>query len=115
MAAENKIQFEYRRSDDYRIVAANGAHGGVTSRGDFRFDLFVEGPKAPEFVVHSITPDGLGPEVEREPSGRIVERELQIGVVMSPTQAKSLAQWILSRLSAMPQDGGKSSPGPGKE
>jgi hypothetical protein len=112
VAAENTIRFEYIRSDDYRIIAANGAHGGLTSRGDFRFDLFVEGPKAPESVAHSITPDGLGPEVEREPTGRIVERELQIGVIMSPAQARSLAQWIMSRLNAMPSEGGKSSGSP---
>lgn len=112
MAAENTIRFEYVRSDDYRIIAANGAHGGLTSRGDFRFDLFVEGPKAPQSVAHSITPDGLGPEVEREPTGRIVERELQIGVIMSPAQARSLAQWIMSRLNAMPSEGGKSSGSP---
>lgn len=112
MASENTIRFEYTRSHSYRIVAANGAHGGVTSRGDFRFDLFVEGPKAPDSVVHSITPDGLGPEVERSPTSRIVERELQVGVIMSPTQARSLAQWILSRLNAMPQEGGRASSGP---
>ena len=101
MQEQNKeIVFQYSRADSYGVVSANGVHGGVTSRGDFRFDLFVESPMTPEVVAHSITPDGLGPEIRREPESLPVMREAQVGVVMQLDQAKAFAQWMLNRIHA---------------
>jgi hypothetical protein len=73
-------------------------HGGVTGRGDFKFDLFVESSDVPESVTHSITPDGLGPEIAREPDRPEIVREMQIGVIMQIEQARGFAHWILERL-----------------
>lgn len=98
-----EVVFEYQLSPSYRVVAANGAHGGVTGRGDLRFDLFVESPTVPDEVVHSVTPDGLGPETGRSPEGRRITRELQVGVVMQLDQAKSFARWLLERVSLAEQ------------
>jgi len=92
------LKFVYARAPDYRVVAANGVHGGVTGRGDFRFDVFVESAQMPDSVTHSITPDGLGPEIEREPVRADILREVQVGVVMQIEQAKSFAHWILERI-----------------
>jgi hypothetical protein len=49
-------------------------------------------------VVHSITPDGLGPEVERSPAAPQVVRDLLVGVIMTPAGAKSLAHWMLENI-----------------
>ena len=93
-----RITFAYERGPEYRTVYANGAHGGITPKGEYRFDLFFEYPKAPRSVAHSVTPDGLGPEVDRTPPDSAVARELQVGVVMTPDGAKSLAHWILESI-----------------
>jgi len=99
MAPEtNQIIFKYSKSPHYRIVAANGALGGITGRGDFRIDLFIESAELPDQVVHSLTPDGLGPEVDRNPPPNQFAREIQVGLVMQIDQARSLAHWILERL-----------------
>lgn len=101
--ARKDITFTFTRAPDYRVIAANGVHGGVTGRGDFKFDLFIESPELPESVTHSITPDGLGPETGRSPGAAQVVRESQIGVVMQVEQARSFAHWILERLKAADQ------------
>ena len=93
-----ELTFTFTRAADYRVIAANGVHGGVTGRGDFRFELFVESPGLPDFVTHSITPDGLGPETGREPAQSDIVRESQVGVVMQVEQARSFAHWILERI-----------------
>jgi hypothetical protein len=96
--APKELKFVYTRAADYRVVAANGVQGGVTGRGDFRFDLFLESAETPYSVTHSITPDGLGPEIGRDPVRPDIVREVQMGVVMQVEQAKSLAHWILERV-----------------
>lgn len=93
-----EISFSFTRAPEFRVVAANGVHGGVTGRGDFRFELFVESPQLPESVTHSITPDGLGPEIDREPEQADIVRESQVAVVMQIEQARSFAHWILERI-----------------
>lgn len=93
-----EISFSFTRAPEFKVVAANGVHGGVTGRGDFRFELFVESPQLPESVTHSITPDGLGPEIDREPEQADIVRESQVAVVMQIEQARSFAHWILERI-----------------
>lgn len=97
------IRYKYTRHPDYRTVYANGAIGGTTPRGDVKFDLFIEFVDLPEESVHSITPDGIGPEIERQPVNPPLNRQSQVGVIMSPSQAKSLAYWLLGQTTATAQ------------
>ena len=95
---QQRVVFGYDRDPEYRVIFANGAQGGVTPKGEYTFDLFFEHARAPDKVVHSITPDGLGPEVEHSPPMPQVVRDLLVGVVMTPAGAKSLAHWILENI-----------------
>ena len=99
--------FGYEKDPAFRVVYANGAQGGVTPKGEYTFDLFFEHARPPTKVVHSITPDGLGPEVERQPPAPQVVRELLVGVVMTPAGAKSLAHWILETIHQFEEKTGK--------
>ena len=93
------IVFKYEKHADYKLIYSNGAHGGITTKGEYKFDLFVEYAKAPEEIHHSITGDGLGPEVAREPpEPTAITREAQVGVIMNIESAKSLAHWILQNV-----------------
>lgn len=93
-----RVVFGYEKDPAYRVVYANGAQGGVTPKGEYTFDLFFEHARPPTQVVHSITPDGLGPEVERSSQGPQVVRDILVGVIMTPAGAKSLAHWILENI-----------------
>jgi len=97
-----KVRFVYRRSPDYRTIAVNGAWGGLTGTGDVRAHLYVEGPASPEASEVSVSGAIAGQEVVVAPTpedglAAIVEREVQISLVMSPHQARNLGKWLLDR------------------
>ena len=96
--SQKKITFRYEKHPDYRVIFANGAVGGATPRGDIKFDLFIEYLEVPESTIHSITPDGIGPEIERNPPSLPFTRQSQVGVIMSPGQARSLAYWLMGQV-----------------
>jgi hypothetical protein len=105
-----RIVYRYEKHPQYRVVFANGAIGGATPRGDVKFDLFLEYLEVPEETVHSLTPDGIGPEVERSPKDSPFTRQSQVGVVMSPGQAKALAYWLMGQVELMEKKRGSGSP-----
>jgi hypothetical protein len=96
---DRQVKFVLTRAADYRIVAANGVWGGVTSRGDFRADFFVESVMTPESVSHLVNPDGkLGRELSRVPSERPYVRELQVGLVLTLEHAESIGRWLVDKV-----------------
>ncbi len=99
--ARRQIVYRYEKHPEYRIVSANGAVGGATPRGDVKFDLFLEYLEVPEETVHSITLDGIGPEIDRSPKDPPFIRQSQVGVIMSPGQAKALAYWLMGQVDQM--------------
>ena len=104
MNEPKKIKFVFKRSSDYKLLPVNGAWGGLTPRGDFILEFFVEHNTTPNYVTNEITPEGkLGDEVEKdpkEPEGIIsVTRELVGGILVSIEHAKSLANFILEKCS----------------
>ena len=93
------IKFVYKKSDDYKSIYANGAQGGITVRGDFKFDLFHEYLLSPEEEIYKLTDTGdLGDKIEEEQDQKVMVRELKVGLTMSIQQAKSLADWLIRRI-----------------
>jgi hypothetical protein len=99
--ARKGIAYRYEKHPKYRVIFANGAVGGATPRGDIKFDLFIEYLEVPEETFHSITPDGIGPEVDRNPKNPPFTRQSQVGVIMNPGQAKSLAYWLMGQVDGL--------------
>ena len=93
-----EITFQFDKDPDYRVIVANGAWGGVTPRGEFKFDLFFEHIDMPDEISYMATPDGLGPETNRTPSPTPFSRDALVGVVMTVENAESLGKWILEKV-----------------
>jgi hypothetical protein len=110
---KREVTYSYERHPDYRIVYANGAVGGATPRGEIMYDLFIEFVGVPEETVHSVTPEGLGPEIGRKPESPPFTRQSQIGVVMTPGQAKSFGTWLINQVEIMERKQGERRPGNG--
>jgi hypothetical protein len=106
-SGKKAVTYKYERHPDYRIVYANGAVGGVTPRGEIMYDLFIEFVGVPEETVHSVTPEGLGPEIGRTPESPPFTRQSQIGVVMTPGQAKSFGYWLINQVENMERKKGE--------
>jgi len=100
------VRFIYTKSDDHKVIYANGIHGGITLQGEVAFDLFLEQRLATKAEVHSIKEDGtLGPKTKTEPEieppeqgQAIVIREKRVGVILSRDAAKNIAEWILKKV-----------------
>jgi hypothetical protein len=107
--AKNTVAFALAEDPNYRVVAANGVWGGVTPRGKFLVNFFVESNTTPSRIVHEVTADGrLGREIEREGVEIGITRTLQVGVLMSIEEAESIADWMKRRVTEYRSRGEKS-------
>ncbi len=102
MAEENKrsreVEFFFEFDKNYRIVATNGAWGGITPRGDIHVDFFVERQGIPESVKQTISEEGaLGGITETKPGKRLV-RTLQVGVLITVEEAQNLVKFLTDRI-----------------
>ena len=67
---QKTIQFIHQFSDDYRIVPANGAFGGISARGDLIMHFFLEHSKVPHEEINISKPDG-SLEISREETNEV--------------------------------------------
>ena len=92
------IKFEFNKNKDYRSVYVNGVFGGVMPRGEVMMDLFFDHVGAPGEITHQMTPDGLGPEISRDPANAPINREMMVAVLMTLDTAESIAHWLLAKV-----------------
>lgn len=93
-----EVEFCFEESKDFKLIPANGMWGGITTRGDFRIDFFVETLATPKSIIYPVNSDGtLGKELKRTPADRYVRR-LEAGVLMSIESAELLAGFIKDRI-----------------
>jgi hypothetical protein len=109
MVEQKKIKIVFKKGADYRLLPINGAWGGMTPRGDFILDFFVEHNTTPDSIIHEITPEGkLGGIIEKHPGDEqgvlFVTRELVGGILMSVEHAKSIADFISDKCADFEKD-----------
>ena len=96
----NELTFDFELDPNYRIIASNGIWGGMTPRGDMRLDFFVESQAMPESVTNKVEKGRIGKETKRVPAGRKIVRKIQVGILMTPELADSVADFIKEKLTA---------------
>jgi hypothetical protein len=97
---QKRVSFHYIKSNHFRIVHADGAHGGLQPRGHIEIFFFSERFPIPRLTVNPVTDDGkLGDEIrsEREVRDGVV-REVEVGVFMNVHEARSLVQWLQDKI-----------------
>jgi hypothetical protein len=101
MAAEKEknekakeITFHQIKSNEYKTVYASGAIGGITVNSLININFFSERPPIPNELTYEINDKGqLGKEIGRISKKGIV-RDIQVGVFMDISGAKSLIEWL---------------------
>src|SRR5262249_13191443 len=97
MAEIKSITINFSRSPDYRVIAANGALGGPAAQGVILVDFFVERIAAPLAITQQFT-GGQPVEHHLVPNvDRTIEREAQIGMMLTPEAARSIGEWLISK------------------
>lgn len=92
------VRFRFTKADGHKTVAANGAWGGATPSGEIHVHLYLESPEVPAETEAPIGPSG--PLQEKLPGNGetiVVEREVQVSVVMSAPKARDLALWLIRK------------------
>ena len=107
MAEDNSphsIAFHYIKSNNFRVVHADGVWGGPTPRGYMSMNFYSERTPIPRRVTLSLTPEGdlgkLGDEVDRDSREGFV-REVEVEVILDLELARSLAQWLDDKIKAL--------------
>ncbi|MYA77223.1 MAG: hypothetical protein F4132_12935 [Gemmatimonadetes bacterium] len=86
------------KSNQFRVVHSDGAWGGLTPQGLLSIGFFSERHPIPQEVEYRLYPNGkLSDEQNRKGKTGIV-RELEVNVVMSIDNARSLVSWIQSHI-----------------
>jgi len=104
--SQNKpeLKFKYIFDYGYNPVYVNGAHGGVSPRGELVVNFYLERIALPESITHEINPNGtIGREVAAEPDdlGQSMVRFIKSGVVMNYQNARELHLWLGERIKEM--------------
>ena len=104
MSKNPEMKFKYIFTYDYNPVYVNGAHGGVSPRGDLVVNFYLERQPLPNSVSHEITAAGtIGPETVTDPSdlSRSLVRHVTNGVVLNYQTAHDLHYWLGEKLKEM--------------
>ena len=89
-----KVRFDYIKSNFFRVICVDGAHGGLRPSGrSIHMALFSERnaiPKAEEFEVK----DGrVGIQTDKQGRAAIV-REVEVDAIMSLDTARAIRDWL---------------------
>lgn len=99
-----EIRFTYVVGGDYAPVFVNGAHGGVSPRGEMVINFYHERPSLPESITHELSPDGaIGREVQPDSDSvaNTMVRSVDAGIIMTYDNARSFHLWLGDRLKEM--------------
>ncbi len=104
--AQNKpeLKFKYIFNYGYNPVSVNGAHGGISPRGELVMNFYLERMALPESITHEINPNGtIGNEVASEPDDlkNSLVRFIETGVVLNYQGARDLLMWLGERVKEM--------------
>lgn len=109
--ADNRVAFDYIKNNNFRIIQADGAIGGLTPSGKIHFALYSERPPIPRRLVHNINDDGsLGPIIRGETVSRdAIIREMEVDVFVDVAVARSLYKWLGEKIGEWDNTHGKAS------
>lgn len=90
----SSIKLHHEKGNFFRVIHVDGAIGGITPTREIFMSLFSQRAAIPKVIEQALTTEGqLGAEVGREGKSGIF-RELEIGVVLTPTTARQIATWL---------------------
>lgn len=91
-----KVQFHYIKSNLFRVVHVDGAYGGLTPQLNVFLSMYSDRLPIPEMQVMSVNDSGqLVDEIVTERvSKRGIIREVEVGIVMSVANARSLIDFL---------------------
>jgi hypothetical protein len=93
-----KVDFPYKKSNDYRTIMISGIFGGVSPQGFVFGDLFFDKVEIPEKAVFQVE-DGSGKaqEIPSEQAPNRFVREALVRIMMQPEVAEVIGKWLIEQ------------------
>ena len=99
-----ELAFKYIFNYAYNPVYVNGAHGGISPRGELVMNFYLERPPLPQEIRHEINQNGtIGAVCGEEPQNlnNSMVRFVDNGVILNYESARNLHYWMGERLKEM--------------
>ncbi|MCH8253928.1 MAG: hypothetical protein IID06_01115 [Gemmatimonadetes bacterium] len=115
---ESVVIYHFIKSNLFRVVHADGAHGGVTPQGFIQMNFYSERFPIPRETHHRLEKNL--PEIREERVARKgAVREVEVGVIMNASAATNLVKWLNTKIRLLKsienQSAGAPSGGRGKK
>lgn len=101
---KQELTFKYQFPTDYNPDYVNGAHGGLSPRGELVVNFYLERPPLPYAITHALNPNGtIGAELEEEPEDlkSSLVRYVTGGIVLNLENARNIHAWLGERVKEM--------------
>ena len=95
------IEFDYIKSNFFRVIRVNGAFGGFSPDGNLYMAVFSERPAMPDATIYAVESSGkVGQEIleERKTTSKGIVRELEAGLSFDVNAARAIIQWLTERV-----------------
>lgn len=92
----NKLRIEYKKSNSFRVIHADGAYGGTSPRLQLFLAFYSERFPIPQVLTFETTEDGRPIReisTERESKEGII-RETEVAVILDVHAAKAFSVWL---------------------
>ena len=99
-----EINFKYIFNYGYNPVYVNGAHGGISPRGELIMNFYLERQPLPNSISHEINSNGtIGNPTSEEPEDlqNSMVRFIDTGIILNYESARNLHFWMGERLKEM--------------
>ena len=94
-----KLQFHYLKTDNFRTCVATGFYGGITINGHVNINFYLDRTVIPKKTVIEIDKDNQGKELRDKQEALIGSvREVQSGIVMDVETAKKTIEWLQKKV-----------------
>jgi len=93
-----KVSFDYIKSNQFRVVHVDGAHGGIAPSGHIiQMALFSERAPIPKRETYKLARGALGDRIAREQRDAII-REVEVETLMDLNTAKRIVDWLKDKI-----------------
>jgi hypothetical protein len=99
-----EIEFDFIKSNFFRVIHVDGAFGGVAPSGSIHMAVYSERHAIPTKTVHKLDGNQLGEEVVNRRTGRAaIVREVEVDIVMGLDQAIVMRGWLDEKIANLQQ------------
>ena len=102
MELPEKVKFHFIKSNHFRVVHVDGAHGGITPDGHIFAAMFNTRAPIPQISVQRVEDNKLGGEIREERVSKDgLVREVEVGLMMNLNTAESLHRWLGEKIATL--------------